>query len=78
MLNRIRWNEGNQHLAGVRVYYRHRGAPDDTASLDGSQITDVGRTFLDLADGSRLPHHRILRIERSGEVLWTRPVPTKR
>lgn len=73
VLNRLRWESGEEAaLVDVRIVYRHRGAPRDERSLEGRSILAVGRSFLDLPEGVRLPMHRILRIEKDGEVLWDR------
>lgn len=70
-LNRLRWT-GPGSLRGVLIYYRHRGAPQDTAVLRGDDVLNVGRSFLDLPHGVRIPHHRILRIEVGGQTVWQR------
>lgn len=72
VLNRLRWDGGEGALDDVVVFYRHHGAPDDTAAIRGGDIVRVGRTFLDLPKGGRLPQHRILRIEKAGRVVWDR------
>lgn len=77
VLNKIKWETTPPTLQGVRVFYLNRGAPADESILESRQILDVGQSFLDLDDGTRLPHHRILRIERDGVVVWKRRgVPT--
>jgi uncharacterized protein (UPF0248 family) len=72
VLNRLKWDAGLPHLEGVAIRYRHRGAPDDEAVLQGKDVLEVGRSFLDLPEGGRLPMHRILRIEVDGRVVWDR------
>lgn len=72
VLNRLKWEEDNPRLDGVVIFYRHRGAPNDTAALRGEEVLAIGRTFLDLPEGARLPQHRILRIEKDGVVRWNR------
>jgi uncharacterized protein (UPF0248 family) len=72
VLNRLKWDEGRPGLEGVRIHYLHRGAPNDTAALEGGDVRAVGHSFLDLPRGARLPLHRILRIEVDGRVVWDR------
>ena len=75
VLNRLKWDPGGGGLAGVVVAYVHRGAPDDTAVVQGAGIADPGPGFMTLASGASIPYHRILRIEREGAVLWARRGP---
>jgi uncharacterized protein len=72
VLNRLRWEDGRDRLEGVVIFYRHRGAPNDTATLRGEDVQAIGRSFLDLPEGARLPMHRILRIDVDGRTLWDR------
>jgi len=72
VLQRIRYEHGNRGLAQVIIAYLHRGAPDDVAYLRGEDVVEVGRSFLDLPQGVRLPMHRILRIEWDGRTMWVR------
>ena len=72
VLVRLQWAGARSGLADVRITYLSRGAPDDRAVLDGKLVTHVGRSFLDLADGGRLPAHRILEIEVGGKIIWQR------
>ena len=72
VLQRIRWEQNNPRLEKVLIAYLHRGAPDDVAYLRGEDVLHVGRSFLDLPEGARLPMHRILRIEHDGRTVWVR------
>lgn len=72
VLVRLQWERHREGLRGVRITYLSRGAPDDRAVLDGKNVLHVGRSFLDLSDGGRLPAHRILEIEADGEIVWQR------
>lgn len=67
VLNRLRWGDGT--LMGVVVTYVHRGVPGDLLSVRGEDITDLGRSFFSIGEG-RVPYHRIVRIERKGEVVF--------
>lgn len=72
VLNRIKWESPDRSLDGVLVQVLHRGAPNDTAYIKGKTILEVGRSFLDLPEGVRIPHHRIRAIEKDGQVVWRR------
>lgn len=66
VLNRLRWTEG---LEGVTVIYLHRGAPGDRLSIRGEDIVELERSFFVTAE-SKIPYHRIRRIEKQGEILY--------
>ena len=67
VLNRLRWSGGG--LEGVLVTYAHRGAPGDVVTVRGEDIMELGRSFF-RTERSSVPYHRILRIERRGEVVF--------
>lgn len=71
VLNRLRWTE-SESLEEAVVFYVHRGAPGDIASVRGSGIIELGRSFFETADAS-IPYHRILRIEYRGETIFRKP-----
>ena len=67
ILNRLKWKDGS--LAGVLVTYVHRGAPGDLMTIPAQGIVRLGHSFFSTAD-SEIPYHRIVLIERGGEVLF--------
>ena len=67
ILNRLKWKDGS--LAGVLVTYVHRGAPGDLMTIPAQEIVRLGHSFFSTAD-SEIPYHRIVLIERGGEVLF--------
>ena len=73
VLLEIQWR---QHaLAEVTLVILHRGAPGDEARIPGDQVRALGRSFFDVErphGETRIPYHRILRLERGGEVIWAR------
>jgi uncharacterized protein (UPF0248 family) len=71
VLNRLKWTEG-ESLDEAVIFYIHRGAPGDVASVTGADIVSLGRGFFDLDEAS-IPYHRILRIEYRGEVIFEKP-----
>jgi uncharacterized protein (UPF0248 family) len=71
VLNRLKWTEG-ESLDEAVIFYIHRGAPGDVASVTGADIVSLGRGFFDLDEVS-IPYHRILRIEYRGEVIFEKP-----
>ena len=63
----MRWGDGGLH--DVVITYIHRGGPDDLASVKGESITDLDRSFFTVGEG-QIPYHRIVKIEKKGEVVF--------
>lgn len=75
-LNELKWHQ--DALDRVVVWYRHRGAPDDRRAVPGTQILELGRSFLRIHGphgGTSIPYHRVLVIERDGKPVWRRRQP---
>jgi hypothetical protein len=68
LLNEVRWT---RDFSKVEVWYRHRGAPNDTMVVSGGEIVGVGRSFVETAS-AMIPFHRILKVCYEGEVLFDR------
>lgn len=68
VLNYLKWSD-DRSLDDVTIYYLHRGAPGDIMSINGEDIVELERSFFVTAD-TKIPYHRIRRIERRGEVLY--------
>lgn len=76
-LNELKWVSGSLERAVIR--YVSRGSPNDEAELSGAEIVHIGASFLELASGIGIPHHRVVRIEVDGVVVFERPErPTSR
>lgn len=75
-LNRCRWHTQDLHTLDITVV--HRGAPGDVRTVGGSRIVDVNAASIVVQDGlsegegTALPFHRFVRIERDGACLWDR------
>ena len=72
VLSELRWHPGKA-LAGAEITYIHRGAPDDTRTIPGRDITKLERSFFVLnieGEETRIPYHRIIRITSNDEVVW--------
>ena len=70
-LNELKWKYDND-LKNVKVYYVHRGAPGDQKVIDGEDIVDLGRSFIELK-GGEIPYHRAFKIKMDGKVVFSRP-----
>lgn len=72
-LNELKWRY--DALEEALIYYEHRGAPDDEATADGSDVVDLGRSFITLErdlDTVKIPYHRVFKIVRDGEEVFHR------
>jgi len=73
ILNEIKWK--GYDLGKCRIYYIHRGAPDDTRVVGGDVIKDIDRGFMILegiVQDVHIPYHRIFRIEFENQVIYER------
>jgi uncharacterized protein (UPF0248 family) len=68
VLNELKWRE-DKELAQAEIWYVHRGAPNDTMMIKGSEIIALQRSFMKLSE-AMIPYHRILKIVYDGEVIW--------
>jgi uncharacterized protein (UPF0248 family) len=71
ILDMLRWREG-YGLEGAEVWYLHRGAPDDTIVVKGSEISSLGRSFFSTGE-SEIPYHRVFKVVLRGRVIFERP-----
>ncbi len=55
-----------------KVWVVDRGGPSGLREIRGDEVERVEKGFLVLWEGTRIPLHRIVRVERSGEVIWER------
>ena len=68
VLNELKWSK-DKGLDDAVITYLHRGALGDIMTITGSDIMELERSFFVTAD-SKIPYHRILRIELRGVVLY--------
>lgn len=73
-LNEMRYREGlDLERAELRVV--DRAAPGGERVIPAGQVAEVGRSFLEVTDPhgpTRIPHHRVRRIDYEGEPVWRR------
>ncbi len=70
VLNELKWRE-EEELGKAEIYYVHRGAPGDYRTMEGSEVEDLGRSFIKCEE-SHIPYHRVFMIEYEGEVIFER------
>jgi len=68
ILNEIKWTKD---LGKVKLWYVHRGAPNNTKILSGVDIQRIGKSSLDTTT-STIPYHRIFKIIYGGEIIFKR------
>jgi uncharacterized protein (UPF0248 family) len=68
VLNELKWRE-DRDLNITEIWYIHRGAPNDSMIIKGSEIIELQHSFMKLA-GAMIPYHRILKIVYEGQVIW--------
>jgi uncharacterized protein (UPF0248 family) len=68
ILNEIKWT---QNLENVEIWYIHRGALNNTKIISGSEITRIGRSFLEIPTAT-IPYHRIIKILYADKTIFDR------
>jgi uncharacterized protein (UPF0248 family) len=74
ILNELKWR-ADRDLKKARIWYVHRGAPNDTKIVAGSEILDLEHSFMVLSDAripARIPYHRIFMIMYDGKEIFKR------
>ena len=72
VLNRLKWEGG---LEKCEIVILHRGAPGDSKTIPGSQVTGIGRSYFYYNSNGReitIPLHRILEVRLEQKTLWKR------
>lgn len=72
ILNKLKWHP-NFDLTKAEITIVHRGAPKDKLTFSGENIVNLDSGFLSLKredEITKIPYHRILRIETPEKVLW--------
>jgi uncharacterized protein (UPF0248 family) len=70
ILNELKWRV-DRDLSMAEIWFVHRGAPDDTTIIMGSEIRELGSSFFQ-TDEAMIPYHRIFKIVYEKEVLFER------
>lgn len=68
LLNKIKWTKD---LEKVKIWYLHRGAPNDTKILSGVEIKKINRSSLE-TETSNIPYHRIFKIFYGDKIIFKR------
>lgn len=68
ILNQIKWTKD---ISEVKLWYIHRGAPNNIKLLSGYDIVSINAASLDTKT-STIPYHRIVKIIYDAELLFKR------
>lgn len=70
ILNKLKWKK-DLKLEDAEIWYVHRGAPNDTMIINGSDILNLEKSFMRTTI-AMIPYHRIFKIIYHGEVIFDR------
>lgn len=68
ILNEIKWTKD---LQKVKIWYVHRGALHNIKTISGSEITGIGKSFLE-TESTSIPYHRITKVVYDDETVFDR------
>ncbi|HHD15546.1 MAG TPA: DUF504 domain-containing protein [Euryarchaeota archaeon] len=70
----LKWGE-DQGIEDVSIAFVSRGSSGGISRIPGHRIEHIGKSFMELKDGTFIPFHRIILIEDHDGVLWERGRP---
>jgi len=70
ILNELKWRK-KFDLDKAKIWYVHRGAPNNTKIIYGNEILSIERSFIETTT-SMIPYHRIFKIIYKGEIIFKR------
>ncbi|MGA1848313.1 MAG: DUF504 domain-containing protein [Thermoplasmatota archaeon] len=59
-------------LQDLKIVIISRGSPGNRSVIEGSMIQRVGRSFMEMEDGTMIPFHRITEILENERPVWKR------
>ena len=65
-----KWSD--EDLDELTIEYISRGSPGDRARFHGHEILHIGRSFVELSEGTMIPFHRMTGIFKGDELIWSR------
>ena len=74
ILNKFKWKK-DLDFKEVEVWYLHRGAPNDTKTINGKEIVDIGKSFIK-TNQAMIPFHRVFKIKYKNEIIFERKKDT--
>ncbi|MEM0493466.1 MAG: RNA repair domain-containing protein [Candidatus Thermoplasmatota archaeon] len=74
ILNKLKWT--GKIDKNVEIWYIHRGVPNNTMMIRGTEIINIGRSFLETTT-AMIPYHRITTIKINDDIIFQRYKKTK-
>ncbi|MFH1101054.1 MAG: RNA repair domain-containing protein [Methanobacteriota archaeon] len=68
ILNEIKWTK---ELKKTELWIVHRGAPQDTKIIQGSDVIAIEKSFFQTPSAS-IPYHRVFKILYDGVIIFER------
>jgi len=68
LLNKLKWDK-KYDFSKVKIYYVSRGDANNIAVLQGNEIKNLGKMFIETTK-IFIPYHRIIKIEYEGKVIY--------
>ena len=68
LLNKLKWDK-KYEFSKVKIYYVSRGDANNIAILQGNEIKNLGKMFIETTK-TFIPYHRIIKIEYEGKVIY--------
>jgi uncharacterized protein (UPF0248 family) len=72
ILNELKWRDCYD-LKYAEIWIVHRGAKNNTKIIYGSNIVNLGKSFIETTD-SMIPYHRIFKIIYNDNVIFQRSI----
>ena len=70
LLNKLKWDsEHDLSFDTITIYYESRGEINNLGCVQGNEIIEIGKYFLETTKGS-IPYHRIRKIAHNGRILF--------
>lgn len=68
ILNEIKWTKD---LKKITIWYIHRGVLNNTKIISGTEIINIGISFLETKTAI-IPYHRIIKILNDDKIIFDR------
>jgi hypothetical protein len=69
VLDMLLWHP-EKKIRNCTVIFIHRGAPGNLKKMDGGKIKSLEGGFMILEDETKIPCHRVIRIECDQDIIW--------
>jgi uncharacterized protein (UPF0248 family) len=70
ILLKRKWSDVD--LEELSIVYISRGSPGDISRFQGLEIDHIGRSFVELIEGTMIPYHRMIKVYKGEDLIWSR------